>query len=578
MARGLCQFFWHWLEVKPTLVLCDRESNDAHIPFVTCVLESEAERTDSSRFLISLGLPCGTPKLKPLAECAPLTAQVAPRVCHMLLHGTLMERLNAAYVLHRHVHGDGDGAVPDRSGVLAPATLDALCITAVSRLYVPPLDADLRDEFDPKQLRDVVVANGTLPSSSTVDDVCRGMFSCLQALALDALWNALCEVVHGADTAARVVAMRRVYQLKVHTAALELAHSDYHGTVAELRPVVRCVALLALANILSCSLAMQSPPKEQAKLIEDARVVALETLADQRSGRHLRAAAVWLLSTVVSPPPGKVQALKAGALQHCMDIYSATTVYCPVVRMNALLAAGNMSYAAWNKAMVEPHVEYCFAQVRRFAAQPSLLDPPTPDDEETAEEEINLLYRVLFALGQVALHVEFRETFHLDVNLRACSAVMDAVGKRKHTHHIYDMMEKHVLSRLLLPACARFSVDVSHLNVVVSTERTAIGSTPLRFYNGAGKHHAPAAGEAQCAACSARGMHFKLCAACRTASYCGPECQRAAWKGHKVACRAAVAAREHATLVNLPGDVSEAKLHETAKKLQARGGKQATRP
>ena len=572
MAAGLpYECFGHWLEVQPTLVVCDRERNDAYMYCITCVLGSEAERSDSSRLLVSLGLPTAVEPNK-LADCAPLTVEVAPRVCHLLLHGTLTQRLNAAFVLHRHMHGDGEGtAAPDRSGVLAPATLDALCIATVSRLYVAPEDADPLDELDPRELRKAVIANGLLPSSATVEDVCSALVSCVQTLALDVLWNALCMVVHSDDAVSRVVAVRRIYQLKVHTAALELAHVHCQNTVAEMRPVVRCVALIALSNILSCSLAMQSPPKEQTKLVEDARVVALEVLTDQRSGRHLRAAAVWLLSCVVSPPPGKVQALKAGALQHCTDIYSAPTVYSHLVRMNALLAAGNMSYAAWNKAMVEPHVAFCFAEVRRFAAQPTLLDPPTPQEEDTAIENINLLYRCLFALGQVAYHVEFREAFGLDANGRACRAVMQAVGERKHTHHIYDMMEKHLLSKLLTAPCARFSADISHLNVMVSTERQKVGETPLRLYNGDGTQHAPGQGEAHCAACSARGLHFKLCSACRTVSYCGPECQRAAWKEHKAACRAAVAAREHAKLVSPAGNISEAKLQETAKKVQARG-------
>jgi len=46
----------------------------------------------------------------------------------VLLYGTLTERLKAAFVLHLHLNNETQKA----PGVLAPATLDALCIAAVS--------------------------------------------------------------------------------------------------------------------------------------------------------------------------------------------------------------------------------------------------------------------------------------------------------------------------------------------------------------------------------------------------------------------------------------------------------------
>uniref|UniRef100_A0A7S4UYH5 MYND-type domain-containing protein n=1 Tax=Alexandrium monilatum TaxID=311494 RepID=A0A7S4UYH5_9DINO len=54
---------------------------------------------------------------------------------------------------------------------------------------------------------------------------------------------------------------------------------------------------------------------------------------------------------------------------------------------------------------------------------------------------------------------------------------------------------------------------------------------------------APAApAPAACAHCGAAGGGLQLCAGCMAVRYCGPACQRAAWKaGHKEACRAAAA-------------------------------------
>ena len=36
-------------------------------------------------------------------------------------------------------------------------------------------------------------------------------------------------------------------------------------------------------------------------------------------------------------------------------------------------------------------------------------------------------------------------------------------------------------------------------------------------------------------------LEVQKCAACQRAQYCSPACQKAAWKQHKVACRAEAA-------------------------------------
>jgi len=45
-----------------------------------------------------------------------------------------------------------------------------------------------------------------------------------------------------------------------------------------------------------------------------------------------------------------------------------------------------------------------------------------------------------------------------------------------------------------------------------------------------------------CAVChspASTGRALSMCSSCQTVAYCGPACQRAHWKAHKVACREA---------------------------------------
>ena len=43
-------------------------------------------------------------------------------------------------------------------------------------------------------------------------------------------------------------------------------------------------------------------------------------------------------------------------------------------------------------------------------------------------------------------------------------------------------------------------------------------------------------GEKACWQCGAGGLPLKKCSVCGVAWYCGPDCQKAAWKAHKIEC------------------------------------------
>lgn len=72
------------------------------------------------------------------------------------------------------------------------------------------------------------------------------------------------------------------------------------------------------------------------------------------------------------------------------------------------------------------------------------------------------------------------------------------------------------------------------VEAIVQSAATALGGTfgPLLW-------RAP---RAPCAHCGRSDVPTKRCIACRAASYCGVECQRAAWRGHRAACHAAAEA------------------------------------
>jgi hypothetical protein len=263
----------------------------------------------------------------------------------VLLYGTLTERLKAAFVLHLHLNNETQKA----PGVLAPATLDALCIAAVSEIYVPPKDADGRHELNSNEIHGIVTGSMRLlpPSASSGAALCAALAS-LQSLAITMVSNLLAVVVRLGDGAAAAAAVRRVFQLKVHTECLKMGRKDPTERMGlpELEQQRRLLALLTLNNIISAAVMVQPQPKELDKLIEDARAVALTALTDMASRRHLRAAAACLTSGVVSPPRAKAEALAAGAMRHLVAVYSGADVYSTHSRTMALMAAGNMSYAA----------------------------------------------------------------------------------------------------------------------------------------------------------------------------------------------------------------------------------------
>ena len=554
----------------PPLLRCEPEHEDAKVHVIVSCGDDSARRTDAERLLVSLGLPCvETPSPK---EFDSMSVASAAEVCRLLLHGTLGERFNAAYVLYRHV----TNAPWQSRGAFAPATLDALCVAALSRVFIAPAGDTARRSLIQERLHDIVTGPlRLLPARASAADVLRAALGCLQMLALETLAAALAILNDGqGHAAAAAAAVQRMLQLKLHTDTLKVARKDPEQGLPQREQHRRLVALRVLNQMVLTAIAVQPPPKQLEKLIEDARAVALEALLDPSSRRHLRAAAVCRLASVVSPPRGKLAALAAGAMQHCVDIYSVAGVYTTLVRTCALQAAGNMSYAARDAASIEPHTTYLFAQLQRYAAQPTLLDAEQRDDDlGLPPEEVQMLYRVIYALGQIAPFDEFRPLFDRAVYKDSITAVTLAVVQRQHTQHIGRVLQQHLLASLAAPPTRL--ADALKFGIRV-TGAPGSAEAPLARYLGDQRLPEPGAAAKQCSGCATPGLPLKLCSACRTVAYCSVDCQRAAWKGHKAACRAAVAAREHARLVNEFGD-GEGELEKIAERLQ-KHAEAATKP
>ena len=535
--------------------------DESRLPWLVTVPHEPAERSETDHLLVSLGLPS-------LQDVAPtqydtLTESRAASVRRCLLYGTLYERLNAAYVLHLHIL-----EAPQSTGALAPATLDALCVAALSRVYVAPPDEDTpRPQMSDAQLHGVLATQlRVLPPRSSHENAFRAAMSLLQNLALDTVGHVVYKLSRREDGgAAASAALRRVCQLKLHTHTLLFARSDHELNLAfpERAQHRRCVALLVLRKIVYASKVVQPRPKELDKLLCDACPVALEALVDPGSGHLLRAAAACLLGCVADQLHEKVQALAAGAMQHLVAIYSAPNLYAPEARAQALTAAGNISFGARDAAMIAPHTSYLFAQLQRFASQPGLLgERPT---DVSCLEAVDLLYQVLIALSQISPYVQFRPLFENAANAEALEAVMRALSERPHTQHIRDFAAQEVLLTLMEPP---EQLDITAVYDTVHVR----GGKPAA---------APEAVGSRCNGCAARGERFKICSACRTVHYCSRECQSAHWKQHKQACRAAVAAQQHVRLVTeigLPASEAtlEEKLEEIAAKLDEHA--QATKP
>ena len=320
--------------VTPSIVR-DCSDSEAWLRGFTAVPEDASQATDTERLFMLLG--CGSERMRassaydtraavPTAEeTARLDAAAVARVCRLLTHGLIHERFNAAFVLGAQLLLPVSARAPAFN---EPATLDALCVAAVSNAYVPqPADDPLaeRTEIAPPQLRHVLHRLDLLPDERASDvTTCVVALAMLRVLALHAVAHAIASLV-SLDYSRGLSALRRALKLGFGDAALLFASEEVWApdgsgglcpeAVAALRVRGRATALNALGAVAPLLLRLDPPPKDVPRVLAAALDAAIAAL-NPRRGAHprVRGAAAWLLSYVVTPPPAKLKALRAGVL------------------------------------------------------------------------------------------------------------------------------------------------------------------------------------------------------------------------------------------------------------------------
>ncbi len=118
-------------------------------------------------------------------------------------------------------------------------------------------------------------------------------------------------------------------------------------------------------------------------------------------------------------------------------------------------------------------------------------------------------------------------------------------GARSSPKDSFDKMAAYLLKRIEERDVAASSLAAGGGNVttgsMVATGPSGASDAPKDPSKGAeateSKERAVRRrGEKACWQCGAGGLPLKKCSVCGVAWYCGPDCQKAAWKAHKIEC------------------------------------------
>ncbi len=511
-----------------------------HFCGVVVVPEDAAERTPLETLLVKSGATecffCETfPELQP-----PAARTLAAALC---LAPSLSVRLGAAYALCRHALLPGEP-----STLLQPAVIDALFATvsdsdytragvrltpeASQRLQQARGGADaLRAHAcshaelaalmsDMGDLR--VAPEDVLPLTKVhIKLLCVATLSALLAQVETATpcQLALAETLHSRGVLADVC-------------TLGLAAS-WSGSGATIPPVAAkmCADLaLTLTSMFLERMTMcgRRGMARGGPVIQQTLQVALANGCNSAPRQRARGTAATLLSyVVINLPDKKQQAVRDGALVWLLSVAEADDVYCEYVLGRAIACAGNIVVGARHAAELEPLTQHVLGVISAH------LRNPAAQLRRIRDVYSSPLHCATFAVGQLASIHEARPLLEQADAQRLIAQLLALARRTPRLHEIADIISGRVQLLMAQPPLMRLQRADMLLPFWASP------ASPVAPPRAAAPPPAPM--ERTCGGCGAvdASRVFKLCASCKSVRYCSTECQRAHWKAHKKACKAA---------------------------------------
>lgn len=303
----------------------------------------------------------------------------------------------------------------------------------------------------------------------------------------------------------------------------------------------RPAALLLAARLLVHGVLYDEASRERHALFAAAivRIAAASMAATPResyAGVRLRSAASLCLQAAVCAPPGAapllMRRLRADALLHDALRHAVPLI---TLRFLPALAQSCAHTLCGTLALAAPDAEAAASYTAALATQLAEAAQAAPRFGWPSESAEPLLHALLATLKMMASVTEFRGAPCFSAQARA---------------HLSSLQPRLQAARSLLAAypaeiaaclAAPPTVSLADTNGDVFRERSAAirGTTPTAA--------APARARV-CAGCGSSGApKLRQCRGCSSTLYCGEACQRAAWPGHKAACKAMAAAAAAAT-------------------------------
>jgi hypothetical protein len=257
--------------------------------------------------------------------------------------------------------------------------------------------------------------------------------------------------------------------------------------------------------------------------------------------------AAALMSLAAPDEDSKFAAVAAGGLTAVLAVAAAADVYDANTRGRAVAAAGNLAHGAGGDASkLAPLVAVLRSTILCYADHPALA---APGAGEEAQFMVQLVYNACFAVQQTAPKCAAASAALSAPEVRAAlNKILAAAAPRGRRldalQGFVPLLQGQVMP--LLDALTAGKEVILVLNPSGATNQVDPSRPDCAYTPQSKTAPAPAVPRDATAAlvramCSGCGLHdpdsrMQLCARCRKARYCSPECQRAHWKTHKKVC------------------------------------------